>query len=94
MKTYTSSRLIDKNHLFPNSITIDDFGVTIKRPSLLSSKEETIPFSKISSVNIDCPIVGFSTIIITTTTQDREIKSSGFLKKEVVEMKKTILYQI
>mgnify|MGYP002392740943 CR=1 FL=1 len=94
MKIYTSSRLLDKNHIFPDSIYIDDSGVTIKRPGLLSSKEETIPFSKISSVNIDCPMIGFSSIIISTTTQDREIKSNGFLKKEVKEMREIILNQI
>jgi len=67
MKKYTASRLTEGNKFFPMQIIIHDFGVTVKTPSLLSGKEQTIPFSRISSVNIDCPFVGYSTIVIETT---------------------------
>jgi len=94
MKKFTASRLLEGNRLFPNEITIGTSGVTMKVPGLFSSKEETIPFTKISSVNIDCPMFGFSSITITTNTEDGEITSSGFLKEEVVEMKSLILREI
>jgi len=94
MKIFSASRLIGGNRLFPNEIQIGDSGVTMKIPGLFSSKEETIPYSKISSVNIDCPMVGFSSITITTNTSEGEITSTGFLKDEVVEMKSLILEKI
>ena len=81
------------NRVFPVRIIIDEVGVTIKDPGLFSGKESTIPFSRIASVNIDCPFVGFSTIIINTTGEG-EIRAHGFLKGEVVEMKKVILGKI
>ncbi|MFM9075266.1 MAG: hypothetical protein ACKORJ_06840, partial [Bacteroidota bacterium] len=70
-----------------------EVGVTIKKTSMFSGKESTIPFSRIASVNIDCPFVGFSTIIINTTGEG-EITAHGFLKSEVVEIKETILGRI
>ena len=67
--------------------------MTIKNLSLFSGTESTIPFSRIASVNIDCPFVGFSTIIIKITGEG-EIRALGFLKREVVEMKELILVRI
>jgi hypothetical protein len=93
MKKYTASRLTAGNRLFPIQIIINDNGVTIKIPNLFSGKEQTIPFSRISSVNIDCPFVGYSTIVIETTGEG-QINANGFLKSEVVEMKELILSRI
>jgi hypothetical protein len=93
MKKYIASRLTDGNKLFPIQIIIDDIGVTVKTPSLLSGKEQTIPFSRISSINIDCPFVGYSTIVIETTGEG-QISAKGFLKSEVLEMKELILSKI
>ncbi len=93
MKKYTASRLTTGNKLFPLQIIINDIGVTVKTHSLLSGKEQTIPFSRISSVNIDCPFVGYSTIEIETTGEG-QISANGFLKSEVTEMKELILSRI
>ena len=90
MKIYTASRLTDGNRIFPTRIIIDDSTVTFKIPSLFSGKETTIPFTRISSVNIDCPFIGFSTIIIETTGEG-QILARGFTKSEVLEMKELIL---
>jgi len=67
--------------------------VTLKVPGFFSGKEKTIPFSRISSVNVDCPFIGFSTIIIETTGEG-EIRAHGFLQSEVKEMKELILKRI
>ncbi len=93
MKIYTASRLTDGNRIFPTRIIIDDSTVTFKIPSLFSGKETTIPFSRISSVNIDCPFIGFSTIIIETTGEG-QIIAKGFTKSEVLKMKELILSKI
>jgi uncharacterized membrane protein YdbT with pleckstrin-like domain len=93
METYTASRLTVGNRVFPCKIIIDDFGVTLKIPGLFSGNEKIIPYSRISSVDIDCPFVGYSTIIIETTGEG-EIKAHGFTKSEVKQMKELILEKI
>jgi hypothetical protein len=93
MKSYTASRLTDGNGIFPSRIIIGDSTVTFKIPSLFSGQETTIPFSRISSVNIDSPFIGFSTIIIETTGEG-QILAKGFLKSEVEEMKALILSKL
>jgi len=90
MKTYTASRLTNGNRIFPSRIIIDDSSVTFKIPSLFSGNETTIPFTRISSVNIDSPFVGFSIIIIETNGEG-QILAKGFTKSEVEEMKELIL---
>ena len=94
MKTYQASKLASGvSKVFPHKITITDNSVTITEPGLFSNKEKTIPFSKIASVNVDCPMIGFSTIKIETTGND-SLTIVGFTKDEVNEMKQTILSQI
>jgi uncharacterized membrane protein YdbT with pleckstrin-like domain len=94
MKIYKASILsTSTNKIFPHKVIIGDSSVTISQPGLFSSNEKTIPFSKIASVNIDCPMIGFSTIKIETTGEGN-IKSSGFKKSEVTEIKQFILSKI
>ncbi len=93
MKNYTASRLSEGNKVFPITLQIDDLGVTLKHPGLFSGQEKTIPFSRVSSVDVDCPLVGYSTIMIQTTGEGK-IAAHGFTKSEVVEMKKMILEKI
>jgi uncharacterized membrane protein YdbT with pleckstrin-like domain len=94
MKVYQASKLAaGVSKVFPHKITITDSSVTIIEPGLFSNKEKTIPFSKIASVNIDSPLIGFSTITIETTGND-SLTINGFTKDEVREMKQTILSKI
>jgi len=93
METFIASRLTEGNRIFPSKIIIDKLGVTLKVHGLFSGNEKTIPFHRISSVDIDCPFVGYSTIIIETTGEGR-INAHGFTKDEVIRMKKIILEKI
>lgn len=93
MKTFLASRLTNGNRVFPSKIIIDDLSVTLKDSGLFSGKEKTVPYSRISSVNIECPFVGFSKIIIETTGEGR-IEEHGFTSSEVKEMKALILKKI
>ena len=94
MKVYQASKLAaGVSKVFPHKITITDNSVTITEPGLFSNKEKTIPFSKIASVNIDSPLIGFSTITVETTGND-SLTINGFTKDEVREMKQTILGNI
>ncbi|WP_158638403.1 PH domain-containing protein [Panacibacter ginsenosidivorans] len=90
MKTYTASHLSEGNKLFACKITIDDKGVTLKVPGFLSGKESTVLYNHISAVDIESPMIGYSTIYI-ETTGDGKITAHGFTKAEVTEMKEMIL---
>ncbi len=92
MSTFTASRLTGGNRIFPTKVIIES-NVTIQDPSLFGGKENTIPFSKIASVNIDCPFIGFSSITI-ETTGEKSFTLLGFTNAEVKEMKRTILDKI
>lgn len=93
MEIFMASRLTAGNKVFPSEISIGPQGVTVKIPGLFSGNEKTVPYSRISSVDISSPIVGFSTIIIETTGEGR-IKVHGFKKNEVKRMKELILERI
>ena len=90
MKKYTASRLSEGNKLFPCEILMDDSSVTLKLPGFLNGKETTIPMNRISSVDIESPLIGYSTIIIETTGEGA-IRAHGFTKAEVTEIKTTLL---
>ena len=93
METFIASRLTKGNRVFRSKIVIDELGVTLKDPGLFSGKEKTIPYTSISSVDIDCPFVGFSTISI-ETTGDGKITAHGFTAHKVKRMKELILDKI
>jgi len=93
MKAFTASRLSEGNKLFPARIIIDDNKVTLKVPGFFSGKEMSIPYSRISSVDIECPFVGYSDIIIETTGEG-SINAHGFTNAEVKEMKDLILSKL
>ena len=79
--------------MFPPNITLTSLGVTLKVPGLFNSSEKTIPFSGISMVDVECPLVGYSDIIIETTGEGR-IQVHGFTESEVNEIKNIILSRI
>jgi uncharacterized membrane protein YdbT with pleckstrin-like domain len=93
MEIFIASRLTAGNKLFPSKIIIDQKGVTLKIPGLFSGNEKTVPYNRISSVNIICPFIGYSTITIETTGEG-SIKAYGFTKSEVTRMKELILTNI
>lgn len=93
MKTFSVSRLIRGNEIFPTKIIINDNGVVIKEPGFFNGKERMISFRHISSVMIDTPFIGYSTIEIQTTGQEL-FSICGFLESEVVEMRNIIMYYI
>jgi len=93
MDIFIASRLTAGNKVFPSEIIIDKDSVTLKIPGLFSGNEKTIPYTRIASVNIICPIVGYSTINIETTGEGN-IRAHGFTKGEVTRIKELILSKI
>ncbi|MBC7383370.1 MAG: PH domain-containing protein [Bacteroidia bacterium] len=90
METYTASRLTGGNEIFPAQIILDETSVTLNDPGLFNGIEKTVPYGKIASVDVEIPLIGFSTIIIETSGEG-SIKMHGFTKDEVTKIKKTIL---
>ncbi len=93
MKTYTASRLSNGNKFYPCKLTIDNQSITLSLPGFFKGKESTIPLNRISSVDIETPLVGFSTIHVETTGEG-SIKAHGFTKAEVEEIKATLLSKV
>lgn len=93
MEIFIASRLTAGNKVFPSKIIIDQMGVTLKIPGLFSGNEKTIPFTRISSVDINCPFIGYSSISIETTGEG-SIRAHGFAKNEVIRIKELILAKI
>ena len=87
---YVASRLSEGNKLFPAKITITPQGVTLKVPGFLSGKEQSIPFHLISSVDLETPFIGFSTIKIYSVGWD-VIVATGFTKDDVIAIKEQIM---
>jgi hypothetical protein len=90
MQEFKASRLSEGNKLYPARIIIDDRGITLKLPGFFKGKETTILFNSVTSVDIETPLIGFSTIGIETKGESKII-AHGFTKAEVVEMKQLIL---
>ena len=89
MKTFVASRLSDGNNVFPCKIIIDDNGVTVRIPGIFNNEDRFINFDNISSVTVDAPLIGYSTIRFYTTGIGM-INAHGFTKSEVREIKRLI----
>lgn len=88
-RTFTASRISEGNVLFPPTIVFDDNGVTVRCPFIFSGKSTYIPYSCVSSVHIETPIVGFSTIFF--YAYGNLVSIHGFLKSEAIEMRQIII---
>jgi uncharacterized membrane protein YdbT with pleckstrin-like domain len=93
MEIFIASRLTTGNKIFPSKIIVDDLGVTLRIPGLFSGNEKTIPFTRIASVDIFCPFIGYSTVVIETTGEGC-IKAHGFTKSEAKRIKELVLAKI
>ena len=93
MPTFYASRLTQGNELFRAQIRIDGSGVHFRLPGFFSGQERSIPFRHVSSVQIDCPFIGYSTIVIQTTGQDC-LTVHGFTSYEVKKMRELILNNV
>lgn len=88
-RTFTASRISEGNVLFPPTVIFDDNGVTVCCPFIFSGKSTYIPYSCVSSVHIETPVVGFSTISF--YAYGNLVSIHGFLKSEAIEMRQIII---
>ena len=84
-KIYKASRVSDGNGLFPAEIHIEETEIMLKIPGFFSGKSRHIVYQQIEAVNIDTPMIGYSTI--TFVVGGEQIVGHGFTKTEVKEIK-------
>lgn len=92
MKTFEASRLTEGNKVFPTQIIISNKGVVVKKPGLFSSEEKVIPYGQINYVNVNAPLIGFSSIEF--GTENQPVVVNGFTKAEVKEIQRLVLEMI
>ncbi|MCC8424353.1 PH domain-containing protein [Mucilaginibacter sp. UR6-11] len=85
---YTASRLSEGNKLFPAEIIVEDTGITIKIPGFFSGDETSVAYSSISAVEIDTPLIGYSTIRF--YHNGNKVEAHGFSKSDAQEIKAAI----
>jgi hypothetical protein len=85
---FVASRLSSGNKIFPAEIYLEPTGITIKIPGLFSGETKQFDFNHIASVEIDTPLVGFSSITI--FAGGTMMSANGFTKAEVKQIKEGI----
>ena len=85
---FTASRLSTGNKIFPTELYLESTGITIKIPGLFKGETKQFDFNHIASVEIDTPLVGFSTISI--FAGGTQMTATGFTKAEVKQIKEGI----
>jgi hypothetical protein len=85
---YTASRLSEGNKLFPAQIIVEPTGITIKIPGLFSGDETSVAYDSISAVEIDTPLIGYSTIRF--YHNGNKVEAHGFSKSDAKEIKAAI----
>lgn len=88
VKIFKAHRLSEGNRMFPCRIILEDRGMKVRFPSFLSGKETYISYSDISSISIDSPIIGYSTIKFNSRGQ--RIEAHGFTKSDARKIQEII----
>lgn len=84
-KVYVASRISEGNRLFPAEIHIEDTEIMLKFPGFFSGKSRHIVYQQIEGVNIDTPMIGYSTI--TFVVGGEKLVGHGFTEDDVTEIK-------
>ncbi len=85
---FVASRLSSGNKIFPAEIYVEPTGITIRIPGLFSGETKQFDYHHIASVEIDTPLVGFSSISI--FAGGTMMAANGFTKAEVKQIKEEI----
>ncbi len=85
---FVASRLSGGNKIFPAEIYLEPSGVTLRFPGLFKGETKHFDYAHIASVEIDTPLIGFSSI--TLFAGGTQMMASGFTKAEVKQIKEGI----
>lgn len=89
MDIFITSRLSNGNGLFPIEIHLGDFSLRILKPGLVSAREKTLKYEKITSIEVISPFIGFSKIIFSAYGLDNLIVE-GFERTEAEEIRRIV----
>jgi hypothetical protein len=85
---FIASRLSEGNKIFPAEIYIEENGIKVKIPGFLSGDTKFIDYVNISAVDINTPMIGFSSL--TFFYQGNQAYAHGFKKEEAQQIKQAI----
>ena len=85
---FVASRLSTGNKIFPEEIYIVETGIKLRQPGIFSGKTQFISYEHISSVEIDSPLVGFSTLRFFHA--GKEVITHGFTKDDAAQIEVAI----
>ena len=85
---FITSRLSEGNKLFPAEICTEESGLEIKIPGLFSGDTKFISYDGISAVEINNPLIGFSTVTIFHS--GNKVTAHGFSKTDAKAIKDEI----
>jgi hypothetical protein len=92
MIKFESNRLTEGNKLFPTQLILTNKAVVIKKPGILSSEEKVIPYSQVTFIDVNTPLIGFSSVVI--GTENQPITIGGFTRSEVKKIQVLVLEMI
>lgn len=85
---FTASRLSAGNKIFPAEITLEETGFEVKIPGLFSGDSKFISYDSISAVEINTPMIGYSTL--TFFHSGNKVTAHGFTKEDTELIKEEI----
>ncbi len=85
---FTASRLSEGNKAFPIEVHLEENNIEIKKPGVFSGESKYLNYEDITAIEVDSPMIGFSTI--TLFVNGNKIEIHGFSKNDVKEIRKGI----
>lgn len=85
---FTASRLSEGNKVFPAEIYLEENNVEIKAPGLFSGDSKYLNYEDITAIEVDSPMIGFSTLRLFHNGNKVEIH--GFSKSDIKEIRRII----
>ncbi|TKC61243.1 hypothetical protein FBD94_11910 [Pedobacter hiemivivus] len=85
---FTASRLSEGNKVFPTEIHLEENSIEIKSPGLFCGDSKYLNYEDITSIEVDSPMIGFSTLRLFLTGNKIEI--SGFSKSDIKQIRQII----
>ena len=89
MQTFTSSRLSSGNAFYPSEVIIEDTYVMFRKPGLIAATEKTFKYDKISSIEVNSPLIGFTKVKICSFGFDSML-IEGLERAEAEEIRRII----
>jgi phage gp45-like len=85
---FTASRLSEGNKAFPVEIHLEEDNIEIKKPGVFSGESKYLNYEDITSIEVDSPMIGFSTVRL--FLNGNKVEVHGFSKNDVKEIRKMI----